>query len=94
VKAIFEESHGSSGARTIATIATTRDIPLSRYRADKLMKQLDIQSCQLPTHRYIKENQAQTEIPNHLGRINIIAAWRLIMLKKFWLEYKNMASLT
>ena len=68
VKAVFEESQGSAGARTIATISTARDVPLSRYRAGKLMKKLDIQSCQLPNHRYKKANQAHVEIPNHLNR--------------------------
>ena len=68
VKAVFEESQGSAGARTIATISTARDVPLSRYRAGKLMKKLDIQSCQLPNHRYKKANQAHIEIPNHLNR--------------------------
>ncbi len=42
VKAIFKESNGSAGARTIARIATDRDHPLSRYRAGRLMK-----TCQL-----------------------------------------------
>jgi len=38
VKVIHRESNGSAGARTIATIATNRGYPLSRYRASKLMK--------------------------------------------------------
>ena len=42
VKAIFTESNGSAGARSIASIATQRDHPLSRYRASRLMK-----ACQL-----------------------------------------------
>lgn len=43
-------------------------MPLSRYRAGKLMKKLDIQSCQFPNHCYKKANQAHVEIPNHLNR--------------------------
>jgi putative transposase len=38
VKAIFTESRGSAGARTVATIATTGEVPLSRYRAGNIMK--------------------------------------------------------
>lgn len=40
VKAIFTESGGSAGARTVATIAATREVPLSRYRAGKIMQSL------------------------------------------------------
>ncbi|MCL1131817.1 IS3 family transposase, partial [Shewanella sairae] len=42
VKAIHAESNGSAGARTIASIATEREFPLSRYRAAKLMKKLEL----------------------------------------------------
>jgi putative transposase len=45
VKAIHRESNGSAGARTIATIATARGLPLSRYRAGKLMKIQALVSC-------------------------------------------------
>ena len=68
VRSIFKESEGSAGARTIATIATVRDVPLSRYRAGGLMKQCDLASCQLPKHAYKKATQAHTDIPNHLNR--------------------------
>ncbi|NOQ93170.1 MAG: hypothetical protein GQ547_00875 [Methylophaga sp.] len=53
VKLIHRESNGSAGARTIAAISTQRGLPLSRYRSGRLMKQLEIVSCQLPGHRYI-----------------------------------------
>jgi len=39
VKAIFHESKDSAGARTIAKIATTRGMELSRYRTSNLMKE-------------------------------------------------------
>jgi len=51
VKAIFEESKGSAGARTIATIATKRGLKLSRYRAGNMMKRNHLVSCQQPKHR-------------------------------------------
>lgn len=68
VRAIHTESKGSAGARTISNIATVRGIPLSRYRAGKLMTQLGLVSCQLPSHAYKKVNQEHTAIPNLLDR--------------------------
>ena len=44
-KAIFTESGGSAGARTLETIATTREVPLSRYRASKIMIKFNLKSC-------------------------------------------------
>jgi len=38
VRSIFTESGDSAGARTIAQITTDRDFPLSRYRANRIMK--------------------------------------------------------
>ena len=68
VKAIFHESNDSAGARTIAQIATTRGIALSRYRAGSLMKACGLESCQQPKHAYKKAKQEHAEIPNHLNR--------------------------
>jgi len=68
VKAIFVESGGSAGARTIAEIASTRDFPLSRYRATKLMKKLDLNSCQQPKHAYKRGGNEELTTPNHLDR--------------------------
>lgn len=68
VKAIHTESQGSAGARTIATIATGRGHPLSRYRSGRLMKEQQLYSCQLPKHTYRKATQEHVCIPNHLDR--------------------------
>lgn len=68
VKAIFNESNGSAGARTIARIATDRDHPLSRYRAGRLMKQCQLESGQQPKHRYKRAEQEHVSIPHHLDR--------------------------
>lgn len=68
VKAIHRESNGSAGARTIATIATGRGYPLSRYRASRLMKAQNLVSCQLPRHAYKKATQEHVSIPNRLDR--------------------------
>lgn len=68
VRRIYAESNGSAGARTIAQIATDRQVPLSRYRATGLMKQLGLVSCQLPKHSYKKAHQEHISIPNILDR--------------------------
>lgn len=65
VRAIFKESRGSAGARTIATIATERGLPLSRYRARRLMAKLNLTSSQLPRHRY-KNARAEHVAVNHI----------------------------
>jgi putative transposase len=41
---------------------------LSRYRAGKLMKKLELVSCQVPTHHYKKADQEHVAIPNKLDR--------------------------
>lgn len=61
-------SNGSAGARTIAKIVTNQGTILSRYRAAKFMKNLDLTSCQVPAHRYRKSVQEHIDIPNHLDR--------------------------
>ena len=68
VKGIYRESNSSAGARTVATIATTRGLSLSRYRARNLMKELCLVSCQLPSHKYKKAPQEHVAIPNTLER--------------------------
>ena len=68
MRSIHAESNGSAGARTIACISTQRGTPLSRYRTTKLMGQLGLVSCQLPSHAYKKANQEHVAIPNHLDR--------------------------
>ena len=68
VKEIHKESNGSAGARTISTVATTRGVPLSRYRASGLMKALNLHSSQLPKHNYKKANREHICIPNLLNR--------------------------
>ncbi|WP_298445902.1 IS3 family transposase, partial [uncultured Ferrimonas sp.] len=68
VRELHSASNGSAGARSIAIMASNHGFKLSRYRASKLMKQLGLVSCQLPTHRYAKQTQEHIEIPNHLDR--------------------------
>jgi len=68
VRRVHAESNRSAGARTVATIATDRDVPLSRYRAKRLMEQLKLKSCQLSKHRYKNAKQEDLIIPNVLNR--------------------------
>jgi len=68
VKELFRESEGSAGARSIAQMATDQGVPLSRYRATRLMSKLGLVSCQIPSHTYKKTGDDHVEIPNHLER--------------------------
>lgn len=68
VKQAHRASGGSAGARTVASMVTTMGVPLSRYRARKMMKSLSLVSCQLPTHRYKKSGGEHAVAPNHLDR--------------------------
>jgi len=68
VREIHTESNGSAGARTIATIATSRGTALSRYRARSLMKEMQLYSCQLPKHKYKKATKEHINVPNIVNR--------------------------
>jgi len=74
VKTIFVESQGSAGARTIANIATKRGMPLTRFRATRLMRQLNLHSCQQPKHAYKRGGNEHVAIENHLSRQFNVAA--------------------
>ena len=68
VRELFRASEGSAGARSIAEMATNQNVPLSRYRAGRLMKKLGLSSCQVPGHTYKKTGDEHVAIPNHLDR--------------------------
>lgn len=68
VRTAYNESNGSAGARTIATIVSTRGTELSRYRAAHIMRKLGLVSCQIPGHKYKKAKQEHVAIPNTLSR--------------------------
>jgi len=68
VKIAHKESGGSAGARTISGIVSARGMGLSRYRATKLMKKLNLVSCQVKAHRYKKATNEHLGIPNLLER--------------------------
>lgn len=49
-------------------MVSAKGVPLSRWRASKIMKELNIVSCQQPDHRYKKGTKEHVDIPNHLDR--------------------------
>ena len=68
VKAAHRASGGSARARTIASIVTTNGTQLSRYRAGKLLKELNLTSRQLPSHKYKKTGNERMNIRKILNR--------------------------
>ena len=68
VKYIHELSNGSAGARTVATISTTKGLPMSRYVARKRMLDLNLVSRQLLKHRYKNTGGEHAAAPNCLQR--------------------------
>ena len=68
VRQVFGQSQQSAGARSIATAMTNMGVPLSRYRASRMMKEMQLVSTQLPTHRYKKAGGEHVIAPNILDR--------------------------
>ena len=65
----WNASGRAAGARSIATIVS-RDsgVKMGRRLAGKLMKELDIASCQVAARKYKRGGNQHVEIPNHLNR--------------------------
>ncbi|EDT8161264.1 IS3 family transposase, partial [Salmonella enterica subsp. arizonae] len=61
-------SHGSAGARSIATMATRRGYQMGRWLAGRLMKEPGLVSCQQPTHRYKRGGHEHVAIPDYPER--------------------------
>ncbi|AYN27023.1 IS3 family transposase [Buttiauxella sp. 3AFRM03] len=68
IRQAWNQSRGSAGARTLAEMLTQNGIPMSRYRAGRLMKYLNLSSCQPGKHQYKNARQAYTCLPNLLER--------------------------
>ncbi|EBV7177926.1 TPA: IS3 family transposase [Salmonella enterica subsp. enterica serovar Birkenhead] len=64
----WNQSRGSAGARTLAEMLTQNGVPMSRYRAGRLMKYLNLNSCQPGKHQYKNARQEHTCLPNLLER--------------------------
>lgn len=68
IRRAWNQSRGSAGARTLAEMLTQNGIPMSRYRAGRLMKYLNLSSCQPGKHQYKNARQEHTCLPNLLKR--------------------------
>ena len=68
IKAAFELSKGSVGARTITDMVTAEGIAPSRYQAGSRMTLLGLVSSQQPKHQHKKAEQPHVDIPNLLER--------------------------
>ncbi|EMF7565430.1 IS3 family transposase [Serratia marcescens] len=68
IRRAWNQSRGSAGARTLAEMLTQNGIPMSRYRAGRLMKSLNLSSCQLGKYQYKNARQEHTCLPNLLER--------------------------
>jgi len=68
VRAAFELSGGSAGARSISAILRNDQIELSRYRTGRIMKELGLVSKQPSAPRYKKANNEHLAVKNKLNR--------------------------
>lgn len=68
IKHVHGLSNGSAGSRSVAAMATTMGVKVSRYVATRVMKDLALTSCQMPKHRYKKTGEVRVDIDNHLAR--------------------------
>lgn len=75
------ESNGSASVRTIADLVAAQGILLGRYRAGRLIKTLELASCQIQKHSYKKADQEHVAIinkvsePNRVWRGDVIYTW-------------------
>ncbi|HCO6517257.1 TPA: IS3 family transposase, partial [Escherichia coli] len=68
IRRAWNQSRGFAGARTLAEMLTQNGVPMSRYRAGRLMKYLNLSSCQPGKHQYKNARQEHTSLPNLLER--------------------------
>lgn len=68
VKAAHRLSGGSAGARSIVGIFEEQGRKITRYLAGKLMKEQNLVSCQIPSHRYKCAEAEHPSVPNRLKR--------------------------
>ncbi|MWT70551.1 IS3 family transposase [Escherichia coli] len=68
IRRAWNQSRCSAGARTLAEMLTQNGVPMSRYRAGRLMKYLNLSSCQPGKHPYKNARQEHTCLPNLLER--------------------------
>lgn len=68
MRQVWNLSQGTAGALTLADILTGNGFPMSRYRAGRIMKDLNLSSSQPGKHQYKNAHQANTCLPNLLER--------------------------
>ncbi|WP_211026698.1 IS3 family transposase [Pectobacterium versatile] len=68
IRRVWNLCRGSAGARTLADILTCNGFPMSRYRAGRMMKYLNLSSSQPGKHKYKNAHQTHTCLPNLLER--------------------------
>ncbi|WP_180349213.1 IS3-like element ISEc31 family transposase [Escherichia coli] len=68
IRRAWNQSRKLAGARTLAEMLTQNGVPMSRYRAGRLMKYLNLSSCQPGKHQYKNARQEHTCLPNLLER--------------------------
>lgn len=60
IRRAWNQSRGSAGARTLAEMLAQNGVPMTRYRAGRLMKYLSLSSCQPGKHQYKNARQEHT----------------------------------
>jgi putative transposase len=68
IKTAFEQSNGSAGARSLATMVTNAGVSLSRFRAQNAMKKLSLKSKQPPRQHNSNKGTEHYSVGNHLDR--------------------------
>jgi len=68
IRELFNISNGSAGSRTISQMMNNEGMPLSRYKARKIMKRLGLISKQPSAPKYKKANNEHLAAPNLLNR--------------------------
>jgi putative transposase len=76
---LFKLSRGSAGSRTLRTQLEGFDYHLGLYKIRRMMRELELMSCQPGPHSYKKAKQPHHNIPNILDRNFDVAAPNL-----FW----------
>ncbi|MGL9751362.1 MAG: DDE-type integrase/transposase/recombinase [Symbiopectobacterium sp.] len=78
IQELYNISHGSAGARSIAAMATLRGFRMERWLAGRIMKELGLVSCQQSKHRYIRSGREHVAIPNYLERQFVVTEPNLV----------------
>ncbi|HDQ1275332.1 TPA: IS3 family transposase [Escherichia coli] len=72
---VWNQSRGSAGARALADMLIQNGIPMSSYRARRLMKHLNLRSAQPGKYQYKNARQEHTSLPSLLEcRFSVLEA--------------------